>query len=221
MSLFPLPTNPQSVKANALVVGPDTSRGLYVVSNPAGPTGGNNYLISDGNIPIQMEIQPVYGGNPSSSLVLSSTALTSTVPILAPASLGNVIYASPELITITTPTSALNFATAGPAGTPLPVGQYMVTVFCQVDLQPQPGALYENGTVCTPVFWDGTNVYASFIPGTRVGSPATFDNPIRVFASSLAGPFTTGSVLTVDVVLITISAPTSAIPWQWQLRTLG
>jgi hypothetical protein len=220
MSLFPLPTSPQSVKANALSVGPDTSRSLYTVSNPSGPTGGNNYLISSGNIPIQMELQPVYGGTPSASLVLSSTALTSSVPILAPASLGKLIYSTGVLETPQI-TAALNMATAGPGGTPLPAGQYLLTALTNLSVLPGEVKL-QNGTVCVPIFWDGSTLaYGSFTPALAAGSTEIFANAFKVFTSGPLGQNTVGSYVTVDITDVYLVYPIPGILWQWQLNTFG
>lgn len=223
MSLFPLPTNPQSVKSNALVVGPNTSGGMYMVSNPVpGSTGTNdafNYLISSGNNPIYFQIQPTYGGNLTAGLTLTGNALTSTVPILSPASPGEVIYNSGPLLTPSV-TAAVNMATAGPGGTPLPVGTYLATAF--VDLAALPGGVsIQNGTVATPIYWNGTVALGSFTPSLAAGSSTIFANPVKIFTSAVTGQNTVGSYVTGDFTDVYTAYPIPGIPWQWQLQTLN
>ena len=224
MSLFPLPTNPQSIKANALVVGPNTSGGMYMVSNPVpGATGTNdayNYIISSGDNPIYFQIQPVYGGNLTAGLTLTGNALTSTVPILAPASVGNLIYSSGVLETPQI-TSAINMATAGPGGTPLPAGQYLLTALTNLSVLPGEVKL-QNGTVCVPIFWDGSTLaYGSFTPALAAGSTDIFANAFKVFTSGPLGQNTVGSYVTVDITDVYIVYPIPGILWSWQLNTFG
>lgn len=223
MSLFPLPTNPQSVKSNALVVGPNTSGGMYLVSNPVpGSTGTNdsyNYVISSGNNPIYFQIQPTYGGNVTAGLTLTSNQLTSTVPIVSPPSPGSVIYQSPVLITTTKLVDGINMAIAGVGGTPLPVGLYMLTVFTDINVQPIPARLL-NGGVTVPVYWDGTYAYADF-SGTVFPTTTTISNGIVVYTSLLpADRGTIGPNVMVDVTYVLDFTTPAGIPWSWALRAI-